>query len=152
MTADEVITRTAELCRKYRAREVILFGSRAKGTALERSDIDIAVSGVEKFDALLEERLASERWVKVNQNTLCLVQYPEAMQKRLEDAVRAKELGALDRIQLVLDLKRLCNAQRVKPAHVLNFLRCYQAEDDWSVLEVVCSLLAHVSTFPRFEG
>lgn len=105
-----------------------------------------------EFDALLEERLASERWVKVNQNTLCLVQYPEAMQKRLEDAVRAKELGALDRIQLVLDLKRLCNAQRVKPAHVLNFLRCYQAEDDWSVLEVVCSLLAHVSTFPRFEG
>ena len=55
MTADEVITRTAELCRKYRAREVILFGSRAKGTALERSDIDIAVSRVEKFDALLEE-------------------------------------------------------------------------------------------------
>lgn len=105
-----------------------------------------------EFDALLEERLASERWVKVNQNTLCLVQYPEAMQKRLEDAVRAKELGALDRIQLVLDLKRLCNAQRVKPAHVLNFLRCYQTEDDWSVLEVVCSLLAHVSTFPRFEG
>lgn len=105
-----------------------------------------------EFDALLEERLASERWVKVNQNTLCLVQYPEAMQKRLEDAVRAKELGALDHIQLVLDLKRLCNAQRVKPAHVLNFLRCYQAEDDWSVLEVVCSLLAHVSTFPRFEG
>lgn len=105
-----------------------------------------------EFDALLEERLASERWVKVNQNTLCLVQYPETMQKRLEDAVRAKELGALDRIQLVLDLKRLCNAQRVKPAHVLNFLRCYQAEDDWSVLEVVCSLLAHVSTFPRFEG
>ncbi|HIX48428.1 MAG TPA: nucleotidyltransferase domain-containing protein [Candidatus Mediterraneibacter caccavium] len=55
MTADEVIARTAELCRKYHAREVVLFGSRAKGTALERSDIDIAVSGVEGFDALLEE-------------------------------------------------------------------------------------------------
>lgn len=54
MTADEVIARTAELCRKYHAREVV-FGSRAKGTALERSDIDIAVSGVEGFDALLEE-------------------------------------------------------------------------------------------------
>ena len=38
MTADEVIARTAELCRKYHAREVVLFGSRAKGTALERSD------------------------------------------------------------------------------------------------------------------
>ena len=53
MTADEVITRTAELCRKYRAREVNRYTYR--GTALERSDIDIAVSGVEKFDALLEE-------------------------------------------------------------------------------------------------
>ena len=55
MTADEVIARTAELWRMYHAREVGLFGSRAKGTALERSDIDIAVSGVEGFDALLEE-------------------------------------------------------------------------------------------------
>lgn len=27
--------------------EVILYGSRAKGTAMERSDIDIAVSGVD---------------------------------------------------------------------------------------------------------
>ena len=32
-----------------------MFGSRAKGTALERSDIDIAVSGVNDFDALEEE-------------------------------------------------------------------------------------------------
>ena len=105
-----------------------------------------------EFDALLDARLASEPWVKVNQNTLCLVQYPASLLKRLETAVRAKELPALDRIQLVLDLKRLCNAQRVKPAQVLDFLRCYQAEDDWSVLEVVCSLLANVSSFPPFEG
>ena len=34
------------------AEQIILFGSRAKGTALERSDIDIAVSGVEDFDSL----------------------------------------------------------------------------------------------------
>ena len=32
-----------------------MFGSRAKGTALERSDIDIAVSGVVQFSALQEE-------------------------------------------------------------------------------------------------
>ena len=32
-----------------------LFGSRAKGTATERSDIDIAVSGVENFDLLAEK-------------------------------------------------------------------------------------------------
>lgn len=34
--------------------EVILYGSRAKGTARERSDIDIAVTGVDDFDRLVE--------------------------------------------------------------------------------------------------
>ena len=46
MKVEEVISRVAELCRQYDAQKVILYGSRAKGTALERSDIDIAVSGV----------------------------------------------------------------------------------------------------------
>lgn len=39
---------------QYEAKEVILFGSRAKGTETERSDIDIAVSGAENFDELEE--------------------------------------------------------------------------------------------------
>ena len=55
MRADEVISQFAELCRKYSAKEVILYGSRAKGTARERSDIDIAVSGAEDFDILVEK-------------------------------------------------------------------------------------------------
>ena len=38
-----------------KADEVILYGSRAKGTARERSDINIAVSGVECFDELVEK-------------------------------------------------------------------------------------------------
>ena len=42
MKVEEVISRVAELCRQYDAKKVILYGSRAKGTALERSDIDIA--------------------------------------------------------------------------------------------------------------
>ena len=45
MKADEVISRVADLCREHGAKKVILYGSRAKGTAGERSDIDIAVSG-----------------------------------------------------------------------------------------------------------
>lgn len=55
MTAEVVITETAKICRKYGATEVILYGSRAKGTARERSDIDIAVSGVKDFERLAEE-------------------------------------------------------------------------------------------------
>ncbi|WP_443596573.1 nucleotidyltransferase family protein [Agathobacter sp.] len=55
MKVEEVISRVAELCRRYDAQKVILYGSRAKGTALERSDIDVAVSGVKDFDALSDE-------------------------------------------------------------------------------------------------
>ena len=55
MQAEEVIKKVIELCQKYSADQGILFGSRAKGTALERSDIDIAVSGVAQFSALQEE-------------------------------------------------------------------------------------------------
>ncbi len=55
MTADEVIKEVAELCRSFGAKKVILYGSRAQGTARERSDIDIAVAGVEDFDLLREK-------------------------------------------------------------------------------------------------
>ena len=55
MKAEEVIRETANLCRNFGAKEVILYGSRAKGTARERSDIDIAVAGVENFDRLAEQ-------------------------------------------------------------------------------------------------
>lgn len=55
MTADDVIKNVAKLCRDFEAEKVILYGSRAKGTARERSDIDIAVSGVENFDELAEK-------------------------------------------------------------------------------------------------
>ncbi len=55
MNAQEVIQETAKLCRSFHAKEIILYGSRAKGTVRERSDIDIAVSGVTDFDALVEE-------------------------------------------------------------------------------------------------
>ena len=55
MKVEEFIRRVAELCRQYDAKKVILYGSRAKGTALERSDIDIAVSGVKDFDKLSDE-------------------------------------------------------------------------------------------------
>lgn len=55
MTVEEVLTEATGLCRKYHAKEIILYGSRAKGTALKKSDIDIAVSGVKDFEGLAEE-------------------------------------------------------------------------------------------------
>ena len=56
MKVEEVISEVAILCRNFHAKEVILYGSRAKGTARERSDIDIAVTGVKNFD-ILEEKI-----------------------------------------------------------------------------------------------
>lgn len=53
MSAEEVIEEVAKLCKLFHAKEVILYGSRAKETARERSDIDIAVTGV---DALAEAK------------------------------------------------------------------------------------------------
>lgn len=55
MRVEEVIQEVARLCNNFQAKEVILYGSRAKGTAKERSDIDIAVSGVENFEAFIEK-------------------------------------------------------------------------------------------------
>lgn len=46
LTCEEVLHDVIELCKKYQASRALLYGSRAKGTALERSDIDIAVEGV----------------------------------------------------------------------------------------------------------
>ena len=56
MKVEEVISEVAKLCRNFHAKEVILYGSRAKGTARERSDIDITVTGVKNFD-ILEEKI-----------------------------------------------------------------------------------------------
>lgn len=56
MKVEEVISEVAKLCRNFHAKEVILYGSRAKGIARERSDIDIAVTGVKNFD-ILEEKI-----------------------------------------------------------------------------------------------
>lgn len=55
MSVDDVIQEVAKLCRRFHAKDVILYGSRAKGTAQERSDIDIAVTGVTDFEQLLKE-------------------------------------------------------------------------------------------------
>lgn len=55
MQINDILQEIIKICKEDGASEVILFGSRAKGTALERSDIDIAVKGVKDIDALQEK-------------------------------------------------------------------------------------------------
>ena len=55
MKPDEVIRQVADICRAHQAKKVILYGSRAKGTAGKHSDIDIAVAQADDFDELVEE-------------------------------------------------------------------------------------------------
>ncbi len=55
MTLEEIYHDIIQIAKKYNVSQVILFGSRAKGTERERSDIDIAVRGVSDIFALQEE-------------------------------------------------------------------------------------------------
>lgn len=58
---EEVYNQIAEIARRYRARKVVLFGSRARGTNQPKSDIDLAVYGCENF-AELSDSLNEELW------------------------------------------------------------------------------------------
>lgn len=55
MKAKEVMQEISKLCRSFHAKEVILYRSRVRGTARERSDINIAITGVSDFDLLAEK-------------------------------------------------------------------------------------------------
>ena len=55
MQIPEIMSRIIEECKKYNAQDVVLFGSRAKGTAKTTSDFDIAVTGVKDIEGLREE-------------------------------------------------------------------------------------------------
>lgn len=57
----QVIEEIRELAKKYQLEKVILFGSRARGTFQETSDIDLAVSGGDKtmFSLDVEEETST---------------------------------------------------------------------------------------------
>ena len=55
MELEKIFTEIVALCKEHGAVTVTLFGSRAKGTQRERSDIDIAVTGAKDFDLLVEQ-------------------------------------------------------------------------------------------------
>lgn len=55
MTEPEILNAVVNICRKYHANEVFLYGSRTKGTSAPGSDFDLAVRGVSDMEALKEE-------------------------------------------------------------------------------------------------
>ena len=78
MTQEEILEKIVEICKTNKVHEVILFGSRAKGTAHEKSDFDIAVSGVTDIETLREQieeipRLYSLDVVDLDECTNCLL-------------------------------------------------------------------------------
>lgn len=58
---EKVYQQIAEFAHEAGARRVILFGSRARGTNLPKSDIDLAIEGCPDF-AALEDRLQEDLW------------------------------------------------------------------------------------------
>ena len=66
MQEEEIIEMIIGVCRQHSANCAILFGSRAKGTSTERSDIDIAVTGVKDFSVMQEDLEALPTLFKVD--------------------------------------------------------------------------------------
>ena len=67
---DRVLRELSSFARKYSVMKIVLFGSRARGTNTERSDIDIAVYGGE-FDQFYWE-------VKENIHSLLMFDFIQA--------------------------------------------------------------------------
>ena len=55
MSIEEILEQVIDRCKYHEIQEVILFGSWAKGTAGEHSDIDIAVTGGKDIEELRED-------------------------------------------------------------------------------------------------
>lgn len=58
---EEVYNQIVDIARRYNAKKVVLFGSRARGTNQPKSDIDLAVYGCEDFSEL-SDSLNEELW------------------------------------------------------------------------------------------
>ena len=55
MTIEQVLEQVKSICADENIKEVILYGSWAKGTATERSDVDLALSGAADFEEIKEK-------------------------------------------------------------------------------------------------
>ncbi|PWJ71944.1 MULTISPECIES: nucleotidyltransferase family protein [unclassified Fibrobacter] len=59
--SDKLLQQIVQFAKKYELSRVVLFGSRARGTNRERSDVDLAVTGknVSDFQFMLEDEADS---------------------------------------------------------------------------------------------
>ena len=78
-----VIEEICDLAKKYNVKKVILFGSRARGSFKEKSDIDLAVQGGDFVHFMLD----------VNEGTstlLCfdIINLDEEIQSELRDSIK----------------------------------------------------------------
>ena len=87
-------------------------------------------------------------WIKVNagQSGFFFVQYSPEMLSNIVPAVREKKLNALDRIGLLSDAYSLTKAGRMSTSDLLELLRGYQEETEYTVLSEISSVLRAVKT------
>ena len=108
--------------------------------------LKIAAPGRDKKYLLGKEPLNlpdTGKWLKLNsgETTLCTVDYPAPLLRRLAAAVRAKKLSPEDRMGLTRDAFALAEAGRLSTREVLIFLEAYQNENDYGVwLEIASGL------------
>ena len=57
MTFDEIVKEVVRVCKNNKVEHLSLFGSYARGTQTERSDIDFIAYGVKDIETLREMRL-----------------------------------------------------------------------------------------------
>lgn len=80
---NEVYAQIAQFAHEVGAKRVVLFGSRARGTNLPKSDIDLAIEGCSDFDALYD-RLQTELWSLLR---LDVVNLDEPVSQELHDEI-----------------------------------------------------------------
>lgn len=66
---NEVYKEIVEFAKEFEASKVILFGSRARGDNKEKSDIDIAIYGCDKFNDL-KNKIDEELWSLLQVDTI----------------------------------------------------------------------------------
>eukprot|EP01083_Nonionella_stella_P065979 173349_1 len=118
----------------------------------------IAVSGeAEPQKFLMTERsmkleLAGDvKWYKLNATAsgVYRVNYPIEAIERLKEAVRSKELSALDRMNLISDVASMAKAGYCSATLVLELAKAFEAEDSQPVWAVVASSLASIKAILR---